>query len=282
MQSSIRVRQFILLVIWIFAILVSAYIILVGYFFFRQSDYVYFPDYPERVVSADPTSIGLPYENISFVTADGVKVAGWFIPAGSSRGVLLFCHGNAGNISHRLDFIQLFHELGLDVFIFDYRGYGQSEGKPTEQGTYNDVEAAWRYLTDERQISPGQIIVFGRSLGGAVASWLAQNHMPGMLILQSTFTSLADVGAKHYPFLPVRLLLRARYSTAQYLDKVNCPVLICHSRNDELIPFSHGRQLFEIAGEPRKFLELSGSHNEGFMDLRYREELNTLISTHLH
>ena len=266
--------------IWIIIIIAGAYLTFVGFLFIFQSQYIYFP---ERTLSADPSSIGLHFESISFETADGVKLSGWFIPGESAKGVILFCHGNAGNISHRLESIQIFHQLGLDVFIFDYRGYGQSQGKPTEQGTYQDAEAAWRYLTEERQVLPSQIIVFGRSLGAAVASWLAQSHTPGALILESTFTSLPDIAATLYPYLPAKLLLRFEYNTAEYLGRVDCPVLIVHSHDDEIMPFSHGRQLFETASEPKKFLEISGTHNEGFITSgkHYGEGLNAFILEHV-
>ena len=262
--------------IWLVIIIIGVYIIFAGALFIFQSRYIYFP---ERVLSADPDSIGLPFESVSLETTDGVKLAGWFIPSEGARGVILFFHGNAGNISHRLDSIRIFHQLGLDVFIFDYRGYGQSEGKPSEQGTYKDAEAAWRYLTEERQVKPNDIIVFGRSLGGAVASWLAQRYTPGALILESAFTSLPDIAATVYPYLPVRLLLRFEYNTAEYLGGVNCPVLIVHSRDDEMMPFSHGERLFEMAKEPKKFLEITGTHNDGFITSgkRYEEGLNAFI-----
>jgi len=262
--------------IWIVIVITVAYIIFVGFLFIFQSHYIY---YPEPVLSADPGNIGLYFESVSFETMDRVKLSGWFVPSESARGVILFCHGNAGNISHRLESIQIFHRLGLDVFIFDYRGYGQSEGKPTEHGTYKDAEAAWRYLVEERQVHPKEIIVFGRSLGGAVASWLAQSHTPGALILESTFTSLPDIAATLYPYLPVKLLLRFKYNTAEYLGGLNCPVLIIHSRDDEIMRFSHGRRLFEIAKEPKKFLEITGTHNAGFITSgkRYEEGLDAFI-----
>ena len=265
-----------MLIIWIAITIAGAYIILAGFLFIFQSHYVY---YPERVLLADPSSIGLDFESVHFETTDGVILSGWLIPSESAMGVVLFCHGNAGNISHRLESIQIFHRLGLDVFIFDYRGYGQSKGKPTEQGTYKDAEAAWRYLVEEHQVTPSQVIVFGRSLGGAVASWLAQSHTPRALILESTFTSLPNIAATLYPYLPVRLLLRSEYNTAEYLGRVDCPVLIVHSYDDEIMPFSHGRQLFEMARDPKKFLKISGTHNEGFITSgkHYEEGLNAFI-----
>ncbi len=266
--------------IWIVIIIAGAYIIFAGSLFIFQSHYIY---YPVRVLSTDPGSIGLNFESVSFETTDGVKLSGWFIPGENAKGVILFCHGNAGNISHRLESIQIFHRLGLDIFIFDYRGYGQSEGKPTEQGIYQDAEAAWRYLTEERQVNPSKITVFGRSLGGAVASWLAQRHTPGALILESAFTSLPDIAATVYPYLPVRLLLRSKYNTAEYLGRINCPVLIVHSRDDEIMPFSHGQRLFEMAKEPKRFLEITGTHNEGYItsDKRYEEGLNAFVSEYM-
>ncbi len=266
--------------IWLVIIIIAAYIIFAGALFIFQSRYIYFP---ERVLSADPATIGLPFESVSLETTDGVKLSGWFVPGESARGVVLFCHGNAGNIAHRLDSIRIFHQLGLDVFIFDYRGYGQSKGKPTESGTYKDAEAAWRYLVEERKVNPDEIIVFGRSLGGAVAARLAQSQTPGALILESSFTSLPDIARKLYPYLPVRLLLRFKYNTAEYLSRVNCPVLIVHSRDDEIMPFSHGQRLFEMAREPKKFLEITGTHNEGFITSgkRYEDGLKAFISEYV-
>ena len=267
-------------IIWIVIVIAGVFVAFAGYLFVFQSNYVY---YPERTLYTDPGNIGLSFENVSFETTDRVKLTGWFIPSDSSIGVILFCHGNAGNMSHRLDSIQIFHRLDLGIFIFDYRGYGQSEGKPSEIGTYRDVEAGWNYLVEERQIKPNTIIIFGRSLGGAVAAWQANNHTPGALILESTFTSAPDIGAKYYPFLPVRWLSRFEYDTATYLKGVKCPVLIVHSPNDEMMPFSHGQQLFEIAKEPKEFLKISGSHNEGFITSgsQYEEGINAFISRYL-
>jgi fermentation-respiration switch protein FrsA (DUF1100 family) len=268
-------------IIWIVIIIAGVYVAFAGFLFIFQSSFIY---YPERILSADPGNIGLIFENVSFDATDRVKLSGWFIPCDGARAVILFCHGNAGNISHRLDSIQIFHRLGLDVFIFDYRDYGQSEGKPSESGTYRDVEAAWQYLVKQRQVMPDKTIVFGRSLGGAVAVWQARNHKPGALILESTFTSVPDLAAKVYPFLLVKLMSRFKYDTEGYLEAVDCPVLIVHSPDDEMMPYKHGQQLFEAANEPKEFLEISGSHNEGFITSGrlYEEGLNSFISKYLH
>ena len=182
-----------------------------------------------------------------------------------SRGVVLFCHGNAGNISHRLDSIRLFHELGLSVLIFDYRGYGQSSGKPTEQGTYRDADAAWDYLVEQRGISPAHIILFGRSLGASIAADLATRQSAAAVILESAFTSVPDVAATLYPWLPVRWLSRYQYNTEKKLANIHIPVLIVHSQDDEIIEFANGERLFDVANEPKQFLELRGGHNDGFM-----------------
>lgn len=264
----------------IIVIVVSVYIIFVIVLWLFQSHLVYFP---RREIAMTPDQIKLPYEDINLKTSDGVKLSGWFIPAENARGVILFCHGNAGNISHRLESIRIFNRLSLDVFIFDYRGYGRSEGRPTEQGTYVDAEAAWRYLLENRQADPTKIIIFGRSLGGAVASWLAKAQTAGALIVESAFTSVPDIGAEAYPFLPVKLLSRFNYSTVGYIHEVRCPVLIVHSRDDELILFNHGRRLFEAANEPKDFLEISGSHNDGFLisSEKYGDGLDLFVSRYI-
>ncbi|MEK7797018.1 MAG: alpha/beta hydrolase, partial [Pseudomonadota bacterium] len=178
---------------------------------------------------------------------------------------LLFCHGNAGNISHRLESIRQFHQLGLNVFIFDYRGYGESEGVPTEAGTYRDAEAARRYLVETRGLAPEHIVYFGRSLGAAIAAWLATQHPPRALIVESAFTSVPDFGAEIYPWLPVRLLARLRYPTQEYLRSVQAPVLVIHSRDDEIVSFRHAEKLYESANSPKELLEIRGGHNDGFL-----------------
>ncbi len=266
--------------VWsVVVIVVCVYIGLACTMMLFQKRLIYFP---ERHITATPETAGLEYESVEFEAADGVSLHGWYVPAEPSRGTVLFCHGNAGNISHRLDSIRLFHQLGLSTFIFDYRGYGESGGRTTEQGTYRDAEAAWRYLVETRGTNSTQIVMLGRSLGGAIAAWLAQEHTPRALILESTFTSVPDLAAKLYPIFPVRLMARFEYNALEYLGRVKCPVLIVHSRDDEIIPFSHGQRLFAAAHEPKEFLEIRGSHNEGFFlsATQYREGLDAFISKH--
>ncbi len=244
------------------------------------SSFIYYPD---RAMSGTPADRGLVYESVRLETRDGVRLAGWWLPAGNERGVVLFCHGNAGNISHRLDSLLVFNRLGLSTFIFDYRGYGASEGRPSEEGTYLDAEAAWDYLVRTRRVAPDHIIIFGRSLGGSIAAWLAQEHRPGILITEGGFASLRDIARDLYPWLPVGLIIRHQYDTRRYLEKVRCPVLIIHSRDDELIPFKHGQALCEAAREPKGFLEIRGSHNRGFMDslARYEAGLGEFLGRYL-
>jgi fermentation-respiration switch protein FrsA (DUF1100 family) len=244
------------------AIAIGLYVAVVALAYFFQERLLYFP---LRGLNATPAAIGLTYETVSFDAEDGVQLSGWFIPAEPARGTLLFFHGNAGNISHRLDSIAVFHRLGLNILIVDYRGYGQSQGTPTEEGTYRDAAASWRYLVETRQIPPAEIIIFGRSLGGAVAAWLAHTHPPAALILESTFTSAPDVAAQAYPFLPVRPLSRIDYNTLARLPQIEVPLLIIHSPDDAVVPYSHGQRLFAAANEPKEFLEIRGGHNDGFL-----------------
>lgn len=228
----------------------------------NQSRFIYFP---ERTLFSTPEKLNLTYRSVTFTTADQVKLHAWFIPVEAAKGVILFCHGNAGNISHRLETIDIFHRLGYSTFIFDYRGYGQSEGTPSEAGTYLDVEAAWDYLVTQENIQPAQIIVFGRSLGGAIAAWLCGTREPRACIVESAFTSARDMAADMYPFFPGRLLCRFHYDTEAAVRKISCPLLIIHSAEDDIVPFSHGRRLFAAAREPKTFLPINGNHNAGFL-----------------
>ncbi len=222
--------------------------------------------FPGRELWATPESRGLEYEDVDFAASDGTRLHGWHVPARGDAPTVLFCHGNAGNISHRLDSIEIFHRIGASVFIFDYRGYGRSEGSPTEQGVYSDVDGAWRWLTVERGVDPARIMLFGRSLGGAVAAFAAERHAPAGLILESTFTSLADVGRAHYFFLPVKLMVGDAFDTLGRLERIACPVLVAASPEDEVVPGRHGTALYEAARGPKMFLPLVGDHNHGFLD----------------
>jgi hypothetical protein len=225
----------------------------------------------------------MSYEDVT-ITSDGQeKIHGWFISANSARATLLFCHGNAGNISHRLESIQQFNRMGLNVFIFDYPGYGKSDGRPNEQSTYRAALSAYNYLVNQRAIPPEQIVIFGRSLGGAIAAWLAANCKAHLLIVESSFTSIGDAAAFHYPYIPARLLMRFDFNSKQLLENINIPVLIVHSPDDEIIPFKHGQELFKAANEPKQFLEISGSHNDGYIISgdHYENGINSFLEIYL-
>jgi len=255
--------------------LAGGYVVLAVLAFLLADSLVFFPHMELRT---DPSERGLEYEDVSFRAGDGTLLHGWFLP-GKGRGTLLFCHGNAGNISHRLDSLEIFHRLGLSVFLFDYRGYGISEGKPSEEGVYSDVEGAWRWLTEERGIRPEAIVLFGRSLGGAAAAWAAQKYSPAGLILESTFTSLADIGKHHYFFLPVKLIVGNSFDTLGKMKNISCPVLVAASPEDEIVPGEQGQILFEAARPPKRFLQLKGDHNWGFMSTgrAYVQGLDTFL-----
>jgi alpha-beta hydrolase superfamily lysophospholipase len=237
-----------------------------GVFIFQER-MVFYPEI-DREVAVTPAAARLQYTDIRLKSSDGIDLHGWYVPAPQPRGVVLFLHGNAGNISHRIDSLEMFHRLGYSTLIFDYRGYGNSSGKPSEQGTYRDAEAAWRYLTEHMQIPEHRIVLFGESIGGAIAAWLAARKKPGALVISSCFTSVPDLGQQLYPYLPVRLLARIRYDTQESLRSVSAPVLIAHSPEDDIIPYEHGQALFAAANPPKHFIELAGGHNEGFIFMR--------------
>ena len=194
----------------VFALFSFGIITAVVYFF--QDRLLYFPS---SEMAVTPDAVGLEFEEVHFRAADNTALHGWYVPAHDARATLLFCHGNGGNISHRLDSILIFHRLGLNVFIFDYRGYGLSRGRPSEQGMELDALAAWQWLIGEKQADPATLIIFGRSLGGAVAAGLACTRAAAGLILESSFTSYVDIGRDHYPWLPVRLIAKYRYATIE-------------------------------------------------------------------
>ena len=247
-----------------------------------QSNLVFYPEI-DREAAATPKMAGLQYEDVHLNTTDGVGLHGWYIPASQPHGTVLFMHGNAGNISHRLDSIEMFHRLGYSTLIFDYRGYGISNGSPSEKGTYRDAEAAWSYLTVQRQIPSCRIVLFGESMGGAVAAWMAARQKSAALVISSGFTSVPDLGQQLYPYLPVRLLARIRYDTRESLRSVTAPVLIAHSPADDIIPFEHGRALYAAANPPKQFLELAGGHNDGFIFMReaWIKVLGSFLDEHI-
>ena len=225
--------------------------------------------------------LGVPFHDVAFQRPGGKRLHGWLVEADDARYTMLYCHGNAGNISHRLDAIRQYRDMGISVFIFDYAGYGQSEGRPSESGTYADARAAWAYLTTERSLSPRDIIIYGRSLGAAVAIKLATEVTPRALIVEAAFTSAVQLGERAYPWLPVRFLARARYDSASRIQDVRCPVLFVHSLQDEVVPFGMGRRLFNRAGKPKTFVKTRGSHNDSYLlvDDKSRRALEAFLDS---
>ena len=260
-----------------------AYSVLGLILYFSQPTFLY---KPMREVTYTPDELGIDFEQVTLKTTDGLQLSGWYIPAEkpkqdakvpnvvlktgmfsirNSELTVLFCHGNGGNMTHRLDSINIFYNLGLNCFIFDYRGYGNSEGKTSEEGTYLDARAAYEWLTEEKNVSPDDIIIFGRSLGGSIAAQLASKVEARALIIESGFTSYVDIGREFYPYMPVRWFARFSYRTIDSLRAVHCPVMIIHSRADEIIPFEFGLELYGAANEPKEFIEIFGGHNDGFL-----------------
>lgn len=240
--------------------------LLAGGLYLMQPRMVFIP-YSE--VSENPTDWGLAYEDVWLRTRDGLRLHAWYLPRPGARQVLLFLHGNAGNISHRRASLEIFHRLGLAVLILDYRGYGRSEGRPSEAGLYLDAMAAWDHLVGNRGVAPGDVVIFGRSLGGAVAARLAARRSdqgrPGGLILESTFSSAPDMARTLYPVLSHLVPLRFDFDTVQALASVRCPVMVLHSREDEIIPYALGLKVYASAHPPKVFQELQGDHNQGFL-----------------
>ncbi|MGY6588665.1 MAG: alpha/beta hydrolase [Wenzhouxiangella sp.] len=251
------------------------YLGIAGAVFVFQSRLVFLPEVGGREWVATPERVGLQYQVVDLETEDGETLSAWWLPHPDGGPAVLFHHGNAGNISHRLESLALFHELGASVLIFDYRGYGQSSGRPTEQGLYLDARSAYRWLLDEAGQSADSIVLFGRSLGGAVAAQLATEVDACGLIVESTFSSIKAIAREYYWWLPVGRLGRLHFPTDQRLAVVEMPVLVIHSRDDEIVPFSHAERLLEAAGSRASLLEIQGDHNHGFMQSgrSYREGL---------
>lgn len=261
-------RRLALPLIAIAALLVGALAVIAHYY---QRNIMY---QPSRTIKATPQDSGLAYEDVTFRTEDGLTLAGWYVPAPTARGTILFCHGNGGNMSYYAPQVKIFHDLGWNVLLFDYRGYGRSEGSPTEEGTYLDAEAARAYLMARPDTvaaakpgePPPEPVILGRSMGGAVAAWLAEKHPPRALILESSFTSVPDMAIKLFKTRWVGSLSQYQYNSLERIGRIHCPILVIHSPDDGLIPFEQGERLFAAADEPKQFLKIQGGHNNGFAE----------------
>lgn len=238
--------------------IVGGYVAICVGLFLAQRRLIYFPP---AGYGTTPRDLGLAYEDLTLTTEDGVGLAAWLVLRDGARATVLFCHGNADNMSDLCTSVRALHQLGYSVLLFDYRGYGRSRGQPSEVGLYRDAEAAWRYLTEVRGLPANRIVIAGRSLGGAVAIDLAARHAPAALVVECTFASLVDIGQRQYPLLPVGWLCRDRFESIKKIPKVSCPKLFLQGTADELIPLEDARRLFAAAAEPKQLIETPGQHN---------------------
>jgi len=225
-----------------------------------EDSYIY---YPTREIEHTPATYGLKFQNIHLTTEDGVALHGWLMPHAKARFTLLHFHGNAGNISHRLQLYEKWHRMRLSVFAIEYRGYGQSEGVPSEAGFYMDARAAWRELVKAQNTSASQIIIAGRSLGSAVATMLATETKPAALVLETPFTNISDMAREHYPWIiPIQFLAQTEFDTLNLISRVHAPVMIISADNDELVPAAMSKKISTAANEPKQLIALSGGHND--------------------
>ena len=270
-------------------VLLIAYLGLVGCAVIFEDKFIYYPSrYPDGYYQlVDSDSPNLPkIEDVWLTTADGTRIHGWYCQprertqdAGDAHAVVLYFHGNAGNLSHRIDVIDIFNACGADVFIIDYHGYGRSEGKPSEAGLYEDADAAWAYLTEQRGIAPSRIIIFGKSLGAAPGIKLAKENDPAGLIIESAFTSVPDMASQVMPIVP-RFAIQTKMNSIDRIADVKCPKLFTHSPVDEIIPYSHGRALYDAATEPKTFYDVNGAGHNNMQDVggeAYRQAVRKFI-----
>ncbi len=243
------------------AALVGGYLVCMGVLMLLEESLIFFPmPYPEGDWDPD----WLTVEDAWFTSPDGLRLHGWYAGRDDPRAVVLFCHGNAGNVTHRAETLHTLSEfVGASVLLFDYRGYGHSQGKPNEQGILADARAARAWLAEREGIAESEVVVIGRSVGGAVAVDLAAGDGARALVLESTFTSVPDLAAHHYPWLPVRLMMRTRLDSLAKIGDYHGPLLQSHGDADTIVPDSYGRRLFEAANEPKQFFRIpGGDHND--------------------
>lgn len=264
--------------LWSLLIMVLTAIVSMGAFiYFFQDKFVYVPD---KQLTITPGNASLKYDDVELTAKDGTLLHAWYVNAENPKGVILFCHGNAGNLSDRVDTVKIFHDLEMDVMIFDYRGYGKSEGSPSEKGTYQDARAAWDYLIRQKEISPDKIIIVGRSMGASVAAELAAEKESAGTVIESAFISIPEIANDLYPFLPlISVFSKIRYPTSDYIKKINSPIMLVHSIDDEIVNIRHGEQNFKDANNPKKFIKLSGSHNDCYFNCEsvYRKAYKNFI-----
>jgi hypothetical protein len=247
------------LIAFIAAILIWTLIVMI-----LEDAFIYFPTrYPDGIYEDARFIPGL--KDCWIITDDNVKIHGWFAPSDSAIATLVISHGNAGNISHRIDLIRRLQTTGFNVLMYDYRGYGRSEGSPSEEGLYSDGRAAFDHALKLPGVRPDRVILWGTSLGGPVAVDVAVNRRPAGVILESTFSSAKDVARSAYPFLPVAYVLRSKYDAIDKIGRIGVPLFQMHGDRDGIIPFKLGKRLFEAANEPKEFYVIEGAdHNDTY------------------
>ncbi|MBI4972771.1 MAG: alpha/beta hydrolase [Candidatus Omnitrophica bacterium] len=246
----------------IFYLLILGAGLILLYVKYIEHNAVFFPD---KVIEFYPPSVNLLFEDIYILTEDGVKLNAWFIPGDNAKYTLLFCHGNAGNIGHRLEKLQLLKAIGLNILIFDYRGYGKSKGSPSEKGLYLDAKAAYLYLVNTRGIPAEEIILYGESLGTVVAIELAAKVKVRAVIVEGAFSSGKDMARIFYPYIPT-FLFSNKFNSLEKIKSVEVPKLFLHSRDDEMVPYALATKLYQAARDAKYFTDLSGEHNNAFLD----------------
>ena len=246
----------------VLAILFGIYLVLMGLMYLFQDKLLFMP-FSDFVQT--PASVGMDAEDFWVETDDGVCIHGWYFPNEEREYVIVLSHGNAGNISYRLDIAQTLLDAGAAVLMYDYRGYGKSKGSPSEEGLYRDVDAVIDGLVNQKRYQEKQIIMYGRSLGGAVAAYAAAEYRLGGLVLDSAFKNLRAMVSDVYPFIPSRLA-KYQFPTERYIQhQRSYPVMVMHSPGDDIVEFHHGEYLYELLDEPKIFVELRGGHNNAFM-----------------
>jgi len=228
-----------------------------------RSAWLYFP---EKNYITTPDKHKMLYEQVSIKTSDNETVTGWYVEAVKNKGTVLFFHGNGGNISHRIHTAMMINRMGYNLFIIDYRGYGKSSGSPSEDGTFLDASAAWDYLIKQKNKIPENIIVWGRSLGGSVAAWTAKEKKSAILICESSFMNLSEIVNNHQSCIPGFILAGNDYNTIEYVKSAKCPLLVIHSKQDEVVPFYHGQEIFKASKNKKKFILIHGRHNTGYFE----------------
>jgi uncharacterized protein len=243
--------------------LVVVFCVLGGLLLLFETRFIYFPS---RGYDATPSGLGLAHEDVWLTTEDGVRIHGWYLPVPRARWVTLVSHGNAGNISHRLDRALLLQaRLRSSVFLYDYRGYGASEGSPDEAGTYRDARAAYRYLVEEKRVKTDELVLFGESLGSAVSLELALTHPAAALVLEAPFTSVRDM-ARTTILAPLAPFVRTRYDSLARISRLRMPLLVIQGDRDEIVPPVQGRRLFDAAPEPKRYFAIPGAgHNDTYI-----------------